>query len=280
MDFLFRGLEKMHVITVRFILMKTVSMLLTFAFVKSDSDLMLLPLFDIFGSLAAVLLVLRQVRKLKLSIRFSGIKKAAISIRDSFLYFLSNAASTSFNALSTLLIGVWMSASEVAYWSVCMQVVTAIQACYTPISDGIYPEMIKSKDRGIIKKALRLLMPAIVVGCVLAYFLAGMGLRVLGGEAYVAAVPVFRLLIPCLFFDFPVVLFGWPALGAIGKTGEVTLSTVFSVLLHVAMLTFLVLEDSFSLENLAIVRSVTEIALFGTRYYFYHKHRRLFACVK
>lgn len=276
MDYLFRGLEIMHVITIRFIVMKIISTILTFAFVKNDNDILLIPAFDILGSTIAVILVLFEIKKLNLKFRCSGIKKAICSIRDSFVYFISNAASTSFNALSTLLIGLRISTTEVAYWSVCMQVATSIQACYTPISDGIYPEMIKTKNIDLIKKILKIFMPIVTVGCILAYFFADFCMLILGGEKYLPAAPIFRLLIPILFFDFPAVIIGWPALGAIGKIKETTISTVVSVLLNIVLLLSLMYFNKFNLLNIAIVRSFTEFSLFSIRMYYIIKYKNLF----
>lgn len=277
MDFLFRGMEIMHVITIRFILMKTISTLLTFVFVKSDDGILLIPLFDIVGSFIAVLLVMFEIKKLKIKINFHGIKSAIQLIKNAFVYFLSNIASTLFNTLSTVIIGLKISATEVAYWSVCMQIITSITACYTPISDGLYPEMIKNRDISLIKRALKYLMPVVIIGCILAYFLADFGMMILGGEKYLAAVPVFRLLIPILLFGLPITLLGWPALGAVGKTKEVTTATVSSVIIHIVLLLILVITDSFTLVNIAIVRALTEMLLFIIRYSFYRKYRHLFS---
>lgn len=277
MDFLFRGMEIMHVITIRFILMKAISTMLTFALVKGDDNILLIPLFDILGSFIAVLLVMFEIKKLKIKVNFHGIRNAIQLIKNAFVYFLSNIASTLFNTLSTLIIGLKITATEVAYWSVCMQIITSITACYTPISDGLYPEMIKNKDINLIKKALKYLMPVVIIGCTLAYFLAGFGMMILGGEKYLAAVPIFRLLIPILLFGLPIVLLGWPALGAIGKTKEVTTATVISVIIHIVLLLILVITDSFTLVNIAIVRTLTEILLFIIRYSFYRKYKHLFS---
>lgn len=276
LDFLFRGLEIMHVITIRFLVMKTISTGLTFCMVKSDADMLWIPVLDILGSLAAVCLVFYEIRKRGILIKCSGFSKAAAIIRESAVFFLSNVASTSFNALSTLVIGIRISATEVAYWSVCMQVMGSIQACYSPISDGVYPEMIRSKDFRIMKKLLRLFVPVVAVGCMIAYLGAEWGMLILGGEKYLVAVPIFRLLIPCLFFGFLSMMFGWPTLGAIGKAKETTVSTVVSVLFHGIMLFVLILAGSFSLTNIAIVRSLTDFLLFAVRYLFYRKYRYLF----
>ena len=132
----------MHVITTRFIIMKIISTLLTFIFVKSDANLLLIPLLDIISTFIAIILVFYNIKKLNLKIKHSTIKKAISSLKESFVYFISNMASTSFNAFSTIIIGLYINKTEVAYWSVCMQIIGSIQACYTPISDGIYPEMV------------------------------------------------------------------------------------------------------------------------------------------
>ena len=276
MDFLFRGLEIMHIITVRFITMKLISTIMTFLLVKNDSHMLLIPVLDILSSIIAVGLVFYNVKKRNLKIGFSNIKKSLKSIKDSFVYFLSDVASTSFNALSTIIIGMAISTTEVAYWSVCMQIIGSIQACYTPISGGIYPEMIKTKNYALIKKVIKIFLPIVILGCIFVFFAAEWIFNILGGKEYLVAVPIFRVLIPTLFFGFLAIIYGWSALGAIGKTKEATFSTIFSVSFNVILMIGLLITNKFTLMNIAIVRSLTEIILFSTRYYFCRKYRNLF----
>ena len=279
-DYLFRGIEKMHVITIRFIIMKLISTIFTFILIKSDADLLMIPLLDILSSGVAILLVIYEIRKMNIKMRFSSLKKSLVSIKESFVYFLSNAATTSFNALSTIIIGIYVGATEVASWSVCMQVIGTITACYSPISDGIYPEMIKSKDLNLIKKVIVVLLPVVTVGCIMAYVLARPGLLILGGKKYLAAVPIFQYLIPVLFFSFLSVILGWPALGAIGKEKETTISTIVSIVLHIVLLFILIISDHFTLINVAIVRSVTEFVMFAIRLFFIQKNKKCFKNTK
>lgn len=277
MDFLFRGLEIMHIITIRFILMKTISTVLTFCMVRNDKDILLIPILDIIGSFAAIVLVFLEVKKLHIKPRCSGLRKTWRTIKHSFVYFLSNVASTSFNLVSTLIIGVQLSETEVAYWSVCMQVATTIQSCYIPIADGIYPQMIKTKSVGLIKRVIKIFFPVVCISSVLAYFWAEVGMYLLGGEEYVIAAPIFRLLIPILVFGFLGVIMGWPALDAIGKAKEVTISTVLAMLVQLLLLIMLLLCHKFTLEYLAVVRSITELVFFNIRFYFVRKYKYLFA---
>lgn len=276
MDFLFRGLERMHVITIRFIVMKIISTIFTFVLIKSDQNLILIPILDIVSTLVAILMVWYEIGKMQLKLKFSGMKKVISTLKDSFVYFLSNVAATSLNALSTIIIGIYTSPTEVAYWSLCMQIIGSITACYNPISDGIYPEMIKTKNTAIIKKVLKIFMPIVLAGCIFSYFFANIGFMILGGEKYSNAVPVFRLLIPTLFFGFPAIIFGWPTLGAIGKAKETTITTIIAISVYIIYIVGLIVTKSFTITNIAIGRSITEMVLFGTRYWFYRKYKSLF----
>ena len=266
----------MHVITIRFIVMKVISTILTFFLIKNNSNMLLIPILDILSSFVAIILVFYEIKKMNIKMKFTKFKSAINSIKDSFVYFLSNVASTSFNALGTIIIGIYISTTEVAYWGLCMQIIGTVQACYSPISDGIYPEMIKSKNINLINKVIKIFLPIVVVGCMLAYLLAVPGFRILGGEKYLEAVPVFRMLIPALFFGFLAIIYGWPTLGAIGKTKQTTLSTVISIIVYIISLIFLIITNTFTLINVAIARVITEVVLLGTRYYFFRKYKELF----
>ena len=275
-DFLFRGMEVMYIIAVRFVLMKIISTVLTFVMVKNDSGMILIPILDIVSSLVAVVWVLYEVKKLQINMKISNLKNIFQKVKESFVYFLSNAASTSLNALSTIIIGIFSNATDVAYWGLSMQVVGTITALYNPISDSLYPEMIQTKKFSLIRKALMIFLPIVVVGCAISYFAAGMVFRVLGGEEYLVAVPVFRILISVLFFGFLSIMFGWPSLGAIGKEKEVTIATVTSVAFNIIALLVLAWVGAFNLINVAIARGATEIVLFGMRFCFVQKNKGLF----
>lgn len=262
MDFLFRGIEQMQVITIRYVLMKGISVGLTLVFVKSDAQMILIPILDIIGSLAAVILVMIEVKKLNIKINLSeGLDGAIKAIKDSGLYFLSDAATTVFGALNTIIIGIFMSEANVAYWAVCLQLVSAVRAMYTPITNGVYPRMIQTKDFGIIKKTLKIFMPIVLIGSMVVFFGAEYILVIAGSEKYAAAAPTMRYLVPVLFCSFPAMLLGWPCLGAIGKVKETTTTTLLSAAIQILGLIFIIFTNKFTIENVAIVKSTTELSL-------------------
>lgn len=272
-DYLFRGLEKMQVITLRFIIMRGTSTVLTFVFVRGNDDILWIPVLDIIGSLISVVLVAIEVRKLDIKIVRPSLRSSIKKLLESAVYFASNMATTAFGALNTLLIGIFLPTSDVAYWSVSMQLIGAVQTMYNPITEGIYPEMVKSKDFDLIKQVLKIFMPIIVLGCVFAIAIAKYILVIVGGAQYAAATTIFRLLVPVLLFSFPGMVLGWPTLGAIGRAKEVTISTFTTAAVQVLGLILLGLTGYFTLISLAVLRTITESMLCGLRLSFVIKYR-------
>lgn len=277
MDFYFRGIEKMEIITIRFVVMRGIAALLTFVFVKSDADILWIPVLNILSSLLAIILVLIQLRKFGVKISPRGLIPALHKLKESFVYFASSMATTAFNALNTLLIGVFIDPVSVAYWSICMQMTGAVQAFYTPIAGGIYPQMVLTKKRSLLQKIIKIFMPIIVLGCVVTFVFAKYALLIVGGEKYVEATTLLRILIPVMFFSFPAMLYGWPALGAINKQKQTSATTVVSALFQVSVLVILIAFDNFNVISIAVVRCVTEFLLFATRFGVYWKNRQEFS---
>lgn len=275
-DCFFQGIEKMQVITLRFVTMRGVATAMTFVFVHSDKDVLLVPLLDAVGSLVAVLLVFVELKKENIAIHFSGVKAAWKKLRDSFVYFASNMATTAFGALNTLLIGAFLPATEVAYWSVCMQLIGAVQTMYTPIIDGVYPEMIRTKSWDFIKHLLMIFMPIVFAGSAFSIVVAPYVLQIVGGKQYVAATPLFRLLVPVLIFSFPAVVLGWPTLGALNKAAQVTKTTILAAVVQVVSLLLLIATGHFTVMWIAIFRCVTEFVLMTCRGWYCWKYRKEF----
>jgi len=279
-DFLFRGLEKMHIITIRFLITRSITTALTFAVIHNDSDIILIPILEIIGNLAAIIWVGISIKGLGISIRVSSLKDVLSMLKESFVFFISNMATTAFGALNTLLVGIFLSEADVAQWGLVMQLVNAVQALYSPVINGIYPHMIREKDITFTFKVLKLFMSLIAAGCLIIYFGADTILLIIGGEKYVRVALLLRWFIPLLIISFPAMVYGWPCLGAIEKAKEVTITTIVTALAQIAGLLILAVTDHFTLINLALLRGLTELLMLMMRSYFCWKYRSLFTWPK
>lgn len=278
-DFLFRGLEKMHIITVRYMVSKLVSTGLTFVFVRSEKDILWIPVLDILSSFIAILMTVFEMKKLKISFHFTGIGSCFRQIRTSAVYFLSDIATTAFSALNTLLIGMFIMRDQVAYWSVALQLITAAQNLYSPIMNGIYPRMLETKDFSMIRKILKIFMPLICIAVLFCLIFAKPIILIINGEKYLDAIPVFRALLPLLILSFPSMIFGWPSLGAINRAKETTKTTVSTAIAQIIGILILIAVNQFTILNLALLRCITEGILLFLRYRYCRIYRNEFRTV-
>ena len=173
-----------------------------------------------------------------------------------------------------------MPSSDVAYWGLSLQLIGAVQTLYNPITDGIYPEMLRTKSLSFIRNVLKIIMPLIAAGCIFSFVAADLILRTIGGEKYMFASATFRCLVPVLLFSFPAMTLGWPTLGAIGKAKEVTFTTILTAAVQVVGLALLGLMNVFSLVSIALLRSGTECLLFISRLLICIRCREEFAAIQ
>ena len=276
LDFLFRGLEKMNIITYRYLIMKGISTVLTFVFVKNDSDILFIPLLDILGTVVAIFWINGTLKKMNIHLSHGSLKEILSNLKESFNYFISSVASTAFGALNTVIVGIFLSKSDVAYWSLVLQLVTAVQALYSPILDGIYPQMVRSQKLKLIRTVLLIFTPIVILGCIFTGVVAPYVMLIIGGQKYVTQAGLLRLMIPVLFASFYSMLFGWPILGAIDKVKETTLTTIFASLVQIIGLFLLIVVGEFNLISLAILRGLTEFVLMLHRIVYCWKYRREF----
>ena len=262
-DFLFQGKEQMGPITTRYLVSKGTSTALTFVFVRSIGDIIWIPVLDILASVIALLWSFHAAyRMFHISFIAVDVSQPFRELRVSAYYCFSNLASTTFNALATLLIGVVLpDKAQVAYWSLAMTVVTAVQALYAPIANSLYPHVVSTKNWEFAKRVALYSLPVVLLltggVCVFAKPI----IAILGGSAYGAGVVVVELVSPVLFFSYYSLLLGWPLLGALGKVKEHTRTTVVTGLINIIMLLTLVVLQWHSVLAFAVVRSATEAIL-------------------
>lgn len=276
-DFLFRGLEKMHIVTIRYLIMKGISTILTFVFIKGESQLNLIPILDIIGSIVAVFWIHKELQNMGIKIYFVKFREVLTTLKTSFVYFISEISTTAFGALNTFLVGIYLSPSDVAFWGIVMTLVTAVQSMYSPISNGIYPHMVEKKSIRLFSKIILFFLPILFIGGIITFFGAKVIILIIAGDKYIPAIPYLRESVPLLIISFFSILFGWPLLGAIDKVKETTITTVSTAILQVLGLVILITTQNFTIPSLIFVRTITELFMATFRILYVYKFRNLFS---
>ena len=275
-DFLYRGIERMECVTIPYTVAKVIAIILTLILIKDDSDLMLIPVFEIISNAVAVLISFILLKKLGIRIRFSNIKIWIRDLKESAVYFISNFATTVFGALTTIIVGILLDETDVAYWSVCMQIVSAAKSLYAPISNSIYPYMVTNRDLKLVTKIRNIMTVPMIIGSVIVIFFGKQIMLIIGGENYGYAGYILKLLLPVIVASFYSMLYGWPVLGAIGKVQQTTISTIVAAVIQVGGIIIIYCLGLFNLVSLALCCGVSEIMLLVIRYGIFIKNKESF----
>lgn len=265
-DFLFRGIEQMSVLTYRVIVSKAVYTAFIFGLVRRSADYMLVPVATIGSNLAAVGMTWIEIKRRNL------IGRPKISIRDIFLhlkesavFFLSRIAVSLYSTLNTVLLGVRFSEAALGQYGVANSLTNTCRSMLSPVSDSIYPYLVNRKNFALVRRILLILEPMIVAGCVLLWIIAAPVIRIVCGEGYSGAVPVFRAMLPLIVISLPTYLFGYPVLGALNRVGVANTSVIAGSVFHIAGLLVLHFCGRLDFISVPLLTFATEIVVFAIR---------------
>lgn len=157
------------------------------------------------GNLGAVLGVSIHVHSL--GYRFVRVSRKEVweTFRRSSFFFYSRIASAVYTATNTFLLGMIYGASSplVGYYSTAEKGVAVAKQAITPVTDSLYPYMVKNRNFKLVKKLLLIGMPLLFVGCgVVMIFAEPLCAFVFGAEYYEAGTYL-RLLAPVRFLQLP-----------------------------------------------------------------------------
>ncbi len=259
-DFLYRGLEEMKSITLRSVIIKAFFTLMIFILLKKPSQYYLIPILTAIGNLGALIATAIHLAMKGYRPAVVSFGEIAATMKKSAFFFLSRIASSVFTATNTFILGMLFGsgAATVGFYSTAEKGIAVAKQAIAPITDSLYPYMIRHRDFKAFKKILLFGMPLLGAACAVLIFFAAPLCRFIFGAEYTPAGQYLRLLAPVLFFSFPATLFGFPALSPLGLTRYANLSTVFGAVLQLLMIGALALFQGITAARLCVVTCITE----------------------
>ena len=266
-DYLFMGIERMQILTTRYVGSKAVGLILIVLLIHSDADLLLVPVIDIVSSVVALTWSWISASRLKvIELRKPRLKGSLKSLRESSFYFITNFSASLFNTFTTLAIGAFINdLVAISYWSLSMAIINAVQSLYSPISTALYPHMIARRDTGMLKVLLLYALPALIIGTLAVFILAEPILLIAGGEEYRSGATLLRMLCPILFTSYYSIMLGWPVLGAYDHVKEITATTVMAGLFSVIAVGLAGVLGLLTIASAALLRNFAELLLAASR---------------
>ena len=178
-DFMYRGLEQMTTITVRAVSIKFFATMMIFLFVHQPQDYYRVPLFTAIGNIGAIVFVYWHLFT-KMGVRFCGVswREVWVELKDSSQFFLSKVAASINSNLNGILLSAVAGSAATGLYTNADKVIGAAKSGMSPIADSLYPHMMKHRNFGLIKKAMLLVYPVILLGCAIVFIFALAGVLV------------------------------------------------------------------------------------------------------
>lgn len=274
-DYLFRGLEKMNIITYITIIGKVIYTISIFLFIKSENDYILIPVIIFISNLAVSFFTYKEIRKL--GVKFVLINKEMIqkSSKQSAKFFISRIASTAYSSSNILFLGLVTTNATLALFGVANTIIVTIKSLFSPIADSIYPYMLNTKNFKLIKIILIALMPVVAIGCITVYVIAEPLIILLAGNEYVNATKMLQFMLPIILFTLPSYLLGFPVLGAMNKMDLANLSVIYPSIFHFVGLIILLIVKKLTVGNVIVLTIITEMFVLVLRAYYIMMNKRL-----
>lgn len=269
-DYLYRGLEKMSAITIRTVCIRVFSAIGIILFLKEPEDLWVIPILTAIGNFVAVFVCFYDAYK-RLHVRFCTVRLRDIWLRmkQSSSFFLARFATTAFTALHTVILDIIepefilvndkliKNTVRSNYASADKLMSTGKQAM-SPISDSLYPYMVKYHDYRLVKKVLLILEPIIALLSVVVFIFAPQFCELLLGPESVSAGKVLRVMMPTAIVILPQYICGFPMLSSMGLAKHANYSIYVCSIVHLIMLSVLYFTGNINMLTLGAAITVTE----------------------
>ena len=202
-DYMYRGIERMGTITVRTILIKLFFTLMIFILVKEPKDYIYIPILNVIGNLGALIATYIHLRSMDIKFTSCRLKDILSRMKTSSIFFMSRIASTAYTAANTIILDFLSGGAMTGFYTSADKLVSTAKNGISPISDSLYPYMVKNKDFKLIKKVILVLEPIIILGCAILFIWANPICIWLFGDEYGYVGDVLRTMLPAVVFILP-----------------------------------------------------------------------------
>jgi PST family polysaccharide transporter len=229
----FQGMEKMKYITIVNISSKLLFTLLIFVFIQNESDYIYVPIINGLGIISGGILSLVILRK-KFNQRFliQSSKTLIAYFKESSPFFFSRFSSVGYSNGNTLLAGLILSPTFVAYYYLADKVISVVITMFDPVIQTIYPYLSKEFRKSFFINLMIGIVGASLVIMVILYYSGDILSLLLLKETSLLFINTLNILLFLIPISLIYVMLGAPLLLARGFKKEFNNSIIFGFVIH------------------------------------------------
>ncbi|WP_418603762.1 oligosaccharide flippase family protein [Hwangdonia sp.] len=261
---LFQGMEKMKYITIVNLVSKSLFTLLIFVFIKHSSEFIFVPLLYSIGFvLAGVLSLFFAYKEFGVSFYLSKWKDIKEELKNSTQYFYSRASVALYTSSNNFIVGLVLGEFYAGIFGVAERLFTAMTVIYSPLSDAIYPYMVKKKDLKLFKKIFISAMVFNLLVCLITVIFSSEIVNFVFGEGYQESAMLLKYFCFLALIIVPATFIGYPLLGAFGFEKYANYSVVVACIIHVTILIFI--ASFLTIYSMVLLLIFTQVIVLSIR---------------
>lgn len=151
----FQGMEKMKYITIIYAISKIIVTIMIFFVVDSNVDYELVPLLYFLGSIISGVIAQWIIfMNFKVKLTFPNIVEISKYFKEGWHFFVSNLATNMYRNINIVLLGIISTTQYVGYYALAEKIIKAIQSLMIPITETLFPYIVKTNETQNIKESL------------------------------------------------------------------------------------------------------------------------------
>lgn len=198
-EWFFQGIEDFKYLTVRGIIIKSLSLGALFLFVKTESDLVAYAILTVSATCGNNILNLLRIRKyIRLGLQRKDVVK---HVKGASVLFLGTVAISFYSYMNDILVGALTDMQNVGFFSTGNKIVHIILMVISAITISIVPRMshlVESGDQKassqLQKNTLNLILYIIIPMSVGLFILSKPAIELFAGDKFLPAIPALRIL--------------------------------------------------------------------------------------
>lgn len=259
----FQGIEKMKYITFINVTTRIVSAILIIVFVKQPNDYLFVPLFlgmgTVLGSVIGLYIVFKIYKNNFILLSISHLRGYT---KENIPLFLSNVSSQIYVNANKLIVGSFLGMNEVAIYDVAEKIINLIKVPISLVGQTLFPRVSRDKNVKFVKLAMVIvsIFFVIVYAGVLLFahpimeLFSGVNDPVSSSLLRVLGISLLPICLGLFYAELILVPFGY--------LRDYSKMRVFSVLLYLLIVGFLITINEIGLFQLAIAIIIVELFVF------------------
>lgn len=274
-DYLYRGLEQMKIITVRTVAIRLFATAGTFIFLKSDADVLALPICLLCGNFAALIACFKYDRvNFAIQPILPSLEYLKNLARSSLPFFFSRVSSTVYSTANPIVLNAFYAGSPViGLYTASEKFLSVSKSVVSPIADSLYPYMVRNKDYRLVKRVLIFTAPFILIGATVLFTFADQICVLIFGDGYAGAGSIVRCLLPAIMVIVPSYIICFPVLVPMGLSSQANFSNFIGVCVQLFSLALLILTGKLDVYTICMATSAAEVSVFLYRLITILRHR-------